>query len=142
MAFTTSFIPHTGNKYFISACEDGLALWDFEFGKVRSHSTLLACMFILYFEKILHNFEAIYSSYCDCAKFIECKNLQLPPEWWNQKPDTNEEVQEKKLNGKSSKSSTSRSSVSQEVDEREPMFAYLISRGVEVLDAEENTISL
>jgi hypothetical protein len=34
MAFTVSFIPHTGNKYFIGACDASLRLYDFENAQV------------------------------------------------------------------------------------------------------------
>jgi WD40 repeat protein len=30
MAFTVSFLPNCGNKYFIGACDDGFRLYDFE----------------------------------------------------------------------------------------------------------------
>lgn len=30
MAFTVSFVPNTGNKYFIAACDEQLKLFDFE----------------------------------------------------------------------------------------------------------------
>lgn len=30
MAFTVSFLPNTGNKYFIGACDDAIRLYDFE----------------------------------------------------------------------------------------------------------------
>ena len=34
MVFTISFVPNTGNKYFIAACDDRIKLFDFEVGKV------------------------------------------------------------------------------------------------------------
>ncbi|KAK9765313.1 hypothetical protein K7432_006447 [Basidiobolus ranarum] len=88
MAFTISFVPNTGNKYFVSACDDTLRLYDFENAQ------------------LLKTFENMYSSYCDCGKFIRCLDL----------PGTNEE-------------------------EDSAPFAYFISRGVELLDAENNTIA-
>ncbi|KAJ3124236.1 hypothetical protein HK098_001298 [Nowakowskiella sp. JEL0407] len=91
MAFNTAFLPNTGNKYFLCACEDGIALWDFESGK------------------ILQMFEGIFSSYCDCVKFVslteDAKGVDSIM---------------KDCNG---------------------MVSYLISRGVEILDAEDNTIN-
>lgn len=30
MAFTVSFVPNTGNKYFLAACDEHLRLYDFE----------------------------------------------------------------------------------------------------------------
>ncbi|KAI8885383.1 WD40 repeat-like protein [Backusella circina FSU 941] len=53
MAFTVSFLPNTGNKYFIAATDEHLRLYDFENAK------------------LLQTFEDIYSSYCDCGKFVE-----------------------------------------------------------------------
>ncbi|ORY96382.1 WD40-repeat-containing domain protein [Syncephalastrum racemosum] len=52
MAFTISFLPNTGNKYFMGACDGHLRLYDFEEGL------------------LLQTFEDLYSSYCDCGKFI------------------------------------------------------------------------
>ena len=30
MAFTVSFVPHTGNRYFAGACDDKIKIYDFE----------------------------------------------------------------------------------------------------------------
>lgn len=35
MAFTVSFLPNTGNKYFLAACDEHLRLYDFETANVR-----------------------------------------------------------------------------------------------------------
>lgn len=35
MAFTVSFVPNTGNKYFLAACDEHLRLYDFEQATVR-----------------------------------------------------------------------------------------------------------
>ncbi|KAI8989312.1 WD40-repeat-containing domain protein [Pilobolus umbonatus] len=53
MAFTISFVPNTGNKYFIAACDEHLRLYDFE-------NAIL-----------MQTFEDMYSSYCDCGKFVQ-----------------------------------------------------------------------
>ncbi|KAI9321404.1 WD40-repeat-containing domain protein [Dichotomocladium elegans] len=53
MAFTVSFVPNTGNKLFLAACDGHLRLYDFE-------EALL-----------LQTFEDMYSSYCDCGKFVK-----------------------------------------------------------------------
>jgi WD40 repeat protein len=37
MAFNVSFVPNTGNKYFIAACDEVIRLYDFEHGKVCRH---------------------------------------------------------------------------------------------------------
>lgn len=37
MAFNVSFVPNTGNKYFIAACDELIRLYDFEHGKVGRH---------------------------------------------------------------------------------------------------------
>jgi hypothetical protein len=36
MAFTVSFVPNTGNRYFLAACDDGVKLFDFEKAKVNA----------------------------------------------------------------------------------------------------------
>ncbi|RKP39842.1 WD40-repeat-containing domain protein, partial [Dimargaris cristalligena] len=77
MAFTVSFAPRTGNRYFLGACDDQLKLYDFEVGK------------------LVRTFENIYSGYDDE------RPADLTPR----------------------------------------AFAYFISRGVELLDAEDNTIA-
>jgi hypothetical protein len=38
MAFTVSFVPNTGNKYFLAACDEHLRLYDFEQATVRTTS--------------------------------------------------------------------------------------------------------
>ncbi|KAL9550086.1 hypothetical protein MBANPS3_004897 [Mucor bainieri] len=53
MAFTVSFLPNTGNKYFIAAADEHLRLYDFEQAA------------------LIQTFPSMYSSYCDCAKFID-----------------------------------------------------------------------
>jgi WD40 repeat protein len=40
MVFNVSFIPKTGNRYFIASCDDHVRIYDFELGKVRSTSRL------------------------------------------------------------------------------------------------------
>jgi hypothetical protein len=35
MAFTVSFVPNTGNKYFLAACDEHIRLYDFESSQVR-----------------------------------------------------------------------------------------------------------
>jgi len=52
MAFTVSFVPNTGNKYFLGACDDVMRLYDFETAQ------------------LLQTFPTGYSSYCDCLKFV------------------------------------------------------------------------
>lgn len=36
VTFTVSFLPNTGNKYFMAACDEHLRLYDFENNKVIS----------------------------------------------------------------------------------------------------------
>ncbi|CAO3628262.1 unnamed protein product [Cunninghamella blakesleeana] len=50
--YTVSFLPSTGNKYFMATCDEHFRLYDFENNK------------------LLQSFENIYSSICDCGKFI------------------------------------------------------------------------
>ncbi|KAJ2788627.1 hypothetical protein H4R20_007335, partial [Coemansia guatemalensis] len=49
MAFTVSFLPNTGNRFFIASTDDHLTLVDLD-----------RC-------KIVQRFDPIYSSYCDCG---------------------------------------------------------------------------
>lgn len=53
MAFTVSFLPNTGNKYFLAATDEHLRLYDFENAK------------------LIQTFADLYSSYCDCGKFVK-----------------------------------------------------------------------
>ncbi|CAO3599999.1 unnamed protein product [Absidia cylindrospora] len=53
MAFTISFLPNCGNKYFLASCDEHIRLYDFENAK------------------LLQSFENLYTSYCDCGKVIE-----------------------------------------------------------------------
>ncbi|KAG5455856.1 MAG: WD40-repeat-containing domain protein, partial [Olpidium bornovanus] len=57
MAFDTSFLPGTGNKYFLAACDGVIMLVDFESAK---------CLQI---------FEMPYSEYCENVKFVDCVDL-------------------------------------------------------------------
>ncbi|KAJ3052793.1 hypothetical protein HK097_005660 [Rhizophlyctis rosea] len=99
MAFTVGFLPNTGNKYLIAACDENIRLFDFETAK------------------LVQTFEGIYTSYCDCVKVVRCLDYPAPPATW---ADVTEEVYD---------------------DDEKAMFTYLISRGVEELDAEDFTIS-
>ncbi|KAI8375962.1 WD40-repeat-containing domain protein [Radiomyces spectabilis] len=94
MAFTVSFLPNTGNKYFLAACDGHLRLYDFEEAQ------------------LMQTFEDMYSSYCDCGKFIQ---------WLD---DEEEEVDIETM----------------QVDE--PGRAWFISRGAEMCDVEEGVSSI
>jgi len=50
MIFSLTFIPNTGNKYFLGACDDGIKIFDFET------------------EETIDNFPDLYTCYCDCVK--------------------------------------------------------------------------
>ncbi|KAL1915225.1 uncharacterized protein VTP21DRAFT_7501 [Calcarisporiella thermophila] len=95
MAFTVSFVPGTGNKYFLAACDENICLFDFE----EAH--------------IMQTFPEIYSSYCDCGKFIR---------WL----DADDEYQ-----------------VGADADANEESIrhAYFVTRGAELCDLEDGTIS-
>lgn len=118
MAFTVSFVPNTGNKYFLAAADENLRLYDFE------HATLL------------QTFENMYSSYCDCGKFIQPVDFPMPPPIPEEEPVVDiEEVSESAIKKGKMKA-----------DETEPaprpqQYAYFISRGVELLDSEERMIA-
>lgn len=92
MAFTVSMVPNTGNKYFLGACDEHIRLFDFE-----------ACT-------LLQTFADIYSSYCDCGKFIRYIDQ-------DQEEDNNDN------------------------EDGGGGGAYFISRGVELLDSEGNSIA-
>ncbi|KAJ3289071.1 hypothetical protein HK104_007766 [Borealophlyctis nickersoniae] len=100
MAFTVSFLPNTGNKYFAAACDENIRIFDFESAQ------------------LIQTFEGIFTSYCDCVKVVHCIDYDAPPMSWCEVLDAMED----------------------EDDEKE-MFTYLMSRGVEELDAENNTIN-
>ncbi|CAG8545866.1 6096_t:CDS:2, partial [Ambispora leptoticha] len=52
MAFTVSFVPNTGNRYFLAATDEHIRLYDFEEAQ------------------LMQTFADMYSQYCDCGKFI------------------------------------------------------------------------
>jgi len=96
MAFTISFLPHTGNRYFIAATDGDVSLFDFETAQ------------------IIQRFVTPYSHYCDCVKIVDCVELPKPEYIWG---------------------------VSDELPTKDsPMFCYFITRGVEVLDADDDTV--
>lgn len=109
MAFTISFLPNTGNKYFIGACDDNIRLYDFESGQ------------------LMQTFEGIYSFYCDCVKVVQLVDFPQPPSSWD-------DIVDEGHHGDSSDQQ-------QGVGANQHMFAYVLSRGVEALDAEENTVN-
>ncbi|KAI9323473.1 WD40-repeat-containing domain protein [Dichotomocladium elegans] len=100
MAFTVSFVPNTGNKFFLAACDENLRLYDFE-------DALL-----------LQTFENIYSSYCDCGKFIS----------WLDEPLYLAEQQQQQQQQKEDISAT--------------VYAYFISRGAEMCDVDDGVSSI
>ncbi|KAJ2811028.1 hypothetical protein H4S07_002321, partial [Coemansia furcata] len=110
MAFTVSFLPSTGNRYFMAATDDHVTLMDLE-----------TCL-------IVQRFDPIYSSYCDCGKFIE---LVEEPLYQARKPVIAEDDD---MAGSSHAAITS-------LPEPTGAFAYFVTRGVELLDAEDNTVS-
>ena len=42
MAFTVAFVPNTGNKYVLAACDEHIRLYDFEKAEVRLSADLSA----------------------------------------------------------------------------------------------------
>jgi WD40 repeat protein len=102
MAFNVSFLPNTGNRFFVASCDDSIRLFDMETKQVFFKTST---------QKHVQTFPGMYSYYCDCVKCITCIDLIQPPNW--------ETV----------------------FNTDEVMFSYIMSRGVEVLDAENNTIN-
>jgi WD40 repeat protein len=96
MAFTISFLPNTGNKYFLAATDGDVSIFDFEKSQ------------------IIQRFVTPYSHYCDCVKIVDCIEYPKPKYIW----------------GESDTLPTKES----------PMFCYFITRGVEVLDVEDESI--
>lgn len=47
MAFTVSFVPNTGNKYFLAACDEHLRLYDFEQATVRKKKRGKECVLFI-----------------------------------------------------------------------------------------------
>ena len=100
MAFTVSFLPNTGNKYFMAACDESLRLYDFEEAQ------------------LLRTFDEMYSSYCDCGKFIT----------WLDEPKKEEEEEDK-------------DKMDQDDTTIAP-YSYFISRGAEMCDVDEGVCKL
>lgn len=48
MAFTVSFVPNTGNKYFLAAADENLRLYDFEHATVRFKFHLVSICVLLH----------------------------------------------------------------------------------------------
>ncbi|OLY82140.1 putative serine/threonine-protein kinase PkwA [Smittium mucronatum] len=96
MAFSVSFLPNCGNRYFIAACDERVKLFDMET------------------EQVIQVFDPVYSSYCDGAKFIyPLDDLSfLDPEYSSENPAY-----------------------------QSSETAYLLTRGVELLDSEDNSVS-
>ncbi|KAJ2724290.1 hypothetical protein GGI07_002063 [Coemansia sp. Benny D115] len=119
MAFTVSFVPNTGNRFFIAATDDHVTLMDME-----------TC-------KIVQRFDPIYSSYCDCGKFID---ILEEPVYQVRKPVS---IEDDGSNGDSSAAPTATASTltNETAPEVNGPFAYFVTRGVELLDAEDNTVS-
>ncbi|KAL1931992.1 hypothetical protein VTP01DRAFT_9048 [Rhizomucor pusillus] len=104
MAFTVSFLPNTGNKYFLAACDEHIRLFDFESGQM------------------MQTFEDMYSSYCDCGKFVT---------WLDEfadKPVKKEEEEEIDID-------------KMDEDPAE-QYAWFITRGAEMCDVEEGVSSI
>ncbi|KAJ2805853.1 hypothetical protein H4R20_001930, partial [Coemansia guatemalensis] len=86
-------------------------------------------------------FDPIYSSYCDCGKFIEPVEV---PQYQKIRPsmdDANDVGTSSGGAGNSAGISSSTDSQSSHAAEPAGPHAYFITRGVELLDAENNTVS-
>ncbi|KAF7728088.1 hypothetical protein EC973_006726 [Apophysomyces ossiformis] len=105
MAFTVSFVPNTGNKYFLAACDEHLRLYDFEESQ------------------LLQTFEDIYSSYCDCGKFIK---------WIDEATTESEKCQEDELNV---------DKMDEDDEKEKEHYTWFISRGAEMCDVSDGVSS-
>ncbi|KAI8384971.1 WD40-repeat-containing domain protein [Radiomyces spectabilis] len=108
MAFTVSFVPNTGNKYFLAACDEHLRLYDFEDNM------------------LLQTFEDMYSSYCDCGKFIRWLDEDAYMQQQNEtvKKEEDNETQVDKMDQDSKQD-----------------YAWFISRGAEMCDVSDGVSS-
>ncbi|CDS14390.1 hypothetical protein LRAMOSA06559 [Lichtheimia ramosa] len=139
MAFTVSFVPNTGNKLFMAACDAHLRLYDFE-------EALL-----------LQTFEDIYSSYCDCGKFVRWLDesnfdqiVTTEQADDDEKPDdvkvenvdqqNDNEHQRNKEDGDLTKNETS--SLEEQKETSKQQHAWFISRGAEICDVGEGLSSI
>ncbi|KAJ2007288.1 hypothetical protein GGI04_000593 [Coemansia thaxteri] len=123
MAFTVSFVPNTGNRYFMAATDDHVTLMDME-----------RCV-------IVQRFDPIYSSYCDCGKFIE---LVEEPVYQARQSAASASVDGSGVDEENhTAAAAAGSSNIHAADLPEPNgpYAYFVTRGVELLDAEDNTVS-
>ncbi|KAJ1677501.1 hypothetical protein EV182_006040, partial [Spiromyces aspiralis] len=105
MAFGVSFVPNTGNRYFLAATDDHVKVMDMETNSITQ------------------SFDPVYSSYCDCGKFIEMAESLSEEE------------------GSTSAAKSDEKGNTEGSGARTRPFAYFITRGVELLDAENNTVS-
>ncbi|KAI8070854.1 WD40-repeat-containing domain protein [Gongronella butleri] len=108
MAFGVSFIPNTGNKYFLGACDAHIRLYDFEEAQ------------------LMQTFENMYSSYCDCGKFIKWLDADLYLE---------QQRQEQMLERVKSQMDDDEEMLAEgHEDETQRPCAWFISRGAELCD--------
>lgn len=75
MAFNVSFLPNTANRLFVAACDNHVALFDFEA------------------EQKIQKFDDLYSCYCDYVMVVSCPELE-PPRF----PDLSQFLQNVTLN--------------------------------------------
>ncbi|KAJ2551890.1 hypothetical protein EV175_003519 [Coemansia sp. RSA 1933] len=133
MAFTVSFVPNAGNRFFMASTDDHVTLMDLE------HCA------------IVQRFDPIYSSYCDCGKFVELveqptvQEIQPTASTSSKAASNTDPAADEDADGNSSKpadaSILSMSDSSTLATEPITPYAYFITRGVELLDAEDNTVS-
>ncbi|OMJ24091.1 putative WD repeat-containing protein [Smittium culicis] len=112
MAFSVSFLPNCGNRFFMAACDERVKLFDMET------------------DQVIQSFDQIYSSYCDSAKFIRpLEDLSFLDPDFEKDPNTITDD-----NSCTESKSTATNLNNQGV-------AYLLTRGVELLDSEDNSVS-
>ncbi|KAJ1666527.1 hypothetical protein IW140_004626 [Coemansia sp. RSA 1813] len=127
MAFTVSFVPNTGNRFFVASTDDHVTLMDLE-----------RCA-------IVQRFDPIYSSYCDCGKFVELVEQPVVQEIQpaaSTSGDASDNADAAAGEGSSDPASDNTvPAASTFATEPSTPYAYFITRGVELLDAENNTVS-
>lgn len=93
----------------------------------------------------MQTFEGIYSFYCDCVKVVQLVDFPQPPSSWDDVV-VNESIPLGSGGAVASASADHGHLVNSPAQRTNAhtnsrMFAYVLSRGVEALDAEDNTVS-
>jgi hypothetical protein len=114
MSFSVSFLPDTGNRYFLGACDDRIRIYDFE-----------TC-------ELLQDSLPLYGYYCDCVKVIRPIDIELEAGTLDYEES-----------GAARKSKSNKKFKQDDNTPKEEQFineAYIITRGVEMCDLEDGSL--